>query len=117
KTMLGGDLRSGGRMCIVGLRLYKDLSASFLAENLNRAGLGVEARSIEVDVRPEQRGDPNALGFARALEEPGFRTELADALAGQLEPEERVGLPAVLGLRDPDTVWSDLEQRLERAGF
>ena len=58
KTMLGGDLRSGGRVCIVGLRPYKDLSASFLAENLSRAGLGIEARSVEVDVRPEGRSDP-----------------------------------------------------------
>jgi glycerol-3-phosphate dehydrogenase subunit B len=117
KTMLGGDLRSGGRVCIVGLRLYKDLSASFLAENLSRAGLGIEARSVEVDVRPEGRSDPNSVGFARAVEDPGFRTTLADALAGKLEPEERVGLPAVFGLHDPEAVWSDLEQRLERPVF
>ena len=74
----GGSASSGSR-------LYKDLSASFLADNLSRAGLGIEARSVELDVRPEGRSDPNSVGFARAVEDPAFRTTLADALAGKLE--------------------------------
>jgi glycerol-3-phosphate dehydrogenase subunit B len=117
ETMAGGDLRRGGKVCVAGLRMYKDLSASYLADNLGQAGLDIEARAVELDLRPEERGDPNALAFARALDDAGFRARFAAELAGRLEPEERVGVPAVLGLRDPDTVWRDLETRLERPVF
>jgi glycerol-3-phosphate dehydrogenase subunit B len=117
ETMIAGDLRAGGRVCVVGLRWLKDLSASYLADNLGRAGLGIEARAVELDLRPERRADANALAFARALDDAGFRATLAGALQARLDAGERVGMPAVLGLDDPHAVWEDLERRLERPVF
>jgi glycerol-3-phosphate dehydrogenase subunit B len=117
ETMFAGDLRKGASVCVVGLRMFKDLSASYLADNLAQAGLGIEARAVELDLRPEERGDPNALAFARALDDADFRARFAAQLASRLEAGERVGLPAVLGLGDPDAVWRDLEARLERPVF
>ena len=117
ETMIAGDLRAGGRVCVVGLRWLKDLSASYLADNLGRAWLGIEARAIELDLRPERRADANALAFARALDDAGFRATLAGALRSRLDAGERVGMPAVLGLDDPHAVWEDLERRLERPVF
>ena len=117
ETMIAGDLRAGGRVCVVGLRWLKDLSASYLADNLGRAGLGIEARAIELDLRPERRADANALAVARALDDAGFRATLAGALRSRLDAGERVGMPAVLGLDDPHAVWEDLERRLERPVF
>jgi glycerol-3-phosphate dehydrogenase subunit B len=117
ETMAGGDLRSGGRPCIVGLRALKDFYAPLLADNLSRAELGIEASAVEVDLRAEERVDSNALAFARALSEPSFRPTLARELTGRLGDADRVGLPAVLGLSDPHSAWADLEHRLERPVF
>jgi glycerol-3-phosphate dehydrogenase subunit B len=46
ETMAGGDLRSGGPVCIVGSPVLRDFHASLCAANLARAG--IEARSVEV---------------------------------------------------------------------
>jgi glycerol-3-phosphate dehydrogenase subunit B len=117
ETMAGGDLRSGGRPCIVGLRALKDFFAPLLADNLSRAELGIEARAVVLDLRAEERVDSNPLAFARAVGEPSFRATLAREIRGRLGDADRVGLPAVLGLSDPHGAWSDLERRLERPVF
>ena len=79
------------------------------AANLQPAG--VEARAVEVDLELE-RADQNSLGLARRFDDPAWRAAFAAQLALQLRADERVGLPAMLGLRDPHGAWSDLEQRL-----
>jgi glycerol-3-phosphate dehydrogenase subunit B len=116
-TMAGGDLRGGARVCMVGLRALKDFHPALLADNLARAPEGVEARSAELDLQPEERVDANSLAFARAFEDPAFRAEVAAQVAGRLSAEERVGFPAVLGLASPHRVWSELEERLGRPVF
>ena len=47
----------------------------------------------------------------------GWRAAFAGRLALKLQADERVGLPAVLGVRDPHGAWSDLEHRLGRQVF
>jgi glycerol-3-phosphate dehydrogenase subunit B len=117
ETMARGEVSDGGRMCVVGFRALKDFHAALLADNLSRAPEGVEARSAELDLRPEGRVDANSLAFARALDDPAFRAEVGAQLAGRLSAEERVGFPAVLGLANPHRVWSELEHRLGRPVF
>jgi glycerol-3-phosphate dehydrogenase subunit B len=116
ETMAGGDLRAGGEVCVVGFRALKDFHPLLLADNLSRQ-LGVGARGIELDLSPEDRADVNALGFARAFDDPAFRGRLIGLLAGRLGAGERVALPAVLGIADPHAAWADLEQRLGRPVF
>ena len=48
---------------------------------------------------------------------PAWRAAFAARLALKLQAHERVGLPAMLGLRDPHGAWSDVEQRLGRPAF
>jgi glycerol-3-phosphate dehydrogenase subunit B len=119
ETMAGGDLRAGGRFCIVGFRPLKDFHSAFLADNLARAELGaaIAARGVELDLPAGGPADMNALGLARRFDEEAFRGELVAQLAGRLGAEERVGFPAVLGVADPHGVWSDLERRLGRPVF
>ena len=38
-------------------------------------------------------------------------------LAARVEPDERVGFPAVLGIQNAGDVWRELETRLERPVF
>lgn len=102
-------------VCVVGLRTLKDFHAPLLAENLTRAG--IEARAVELDVRPEDRVDANSLGFARGFDDPEFRADVAGQLSGRLGGEERVAFPAVLGIAGPRGVWSELQDRLGRPVF
>lgn len=119
ETMVAGDLRRGGRFAFVGLRGLKDFHASYLAQNLARAQLPAEVstRFIELDPPLGRSADPGSLGFARRFEEPRFREWIVQALASWLEPDERVGFPAVLGLERAGEVWRDLEARLAHRVF
>ncbi len=115
ETMAGGDLRGGGPVCVVGLRALKDFHAALLADNLARAGF--PARAIELDLRPEQRADVNALGFARAFEQEAFRNAVVAQVADRLRADERAAFPAVLGIADPHGVWAAIEHGLGRPAF
>ena len=118
QTMAAGDLRAGDRrLCIIGFRALKDFHAPLLADNLNRSEFGARARAFELDLVSEGRVDVNSQGFARAFDEPAFRALVCAEVAGRLRPGERVGFPAVLGLRDPHAVWRELEHRLGRPVF
>jgi glycerol-3-phosphate dehydrogenase subunit B len=102
-------------VCVVGLRTLKDFHAPLLADNLARAG--VEARAVELDLRPEHRADANSLAFARGFDDPEFRAEVAGQLSGRLGASERVAFPAVLGIAGPLGVWSELQERLGHPVF
>jgi glycerol-3-phosphate dehydrogenase subunit B len=109
ETMARGVLDGGAPLCIVGVPRLRDLHASLCAANLSR--LDIEARSVELDIG-EGRAEVNALGLARQLDDPSYRNFVAGRLAPLLREGERVGMPAILGLRDPHGAWSDLEERL-----
>lgn len=110
ESMAAGDLRGGGRFLFVGLAL-KDFYPAYVADNLDQIA-DVSARAIEL--KPAHEG---SLDLARRFEQADFRAAIAHQLKAQLEPDERVGFPAVLGLRNAAEVWRDLEQRLERPVF
>jgi glycerol-3-phosphate dehydrogenase subunit B len=119
ETMAGGDLRAGGRFLFVGVGL-KDFYPAYLADNLGHAplaGPAVSARAIELAPPGGTEADVSSVGFARRFEQPAFRDAVVRELAGRLEPDERVGFPAVLGIRHADNVWRELEARLERPVF
>jgi glycerol-3-phosphate dehydrogenase subunit B len=115
ETMAGGDLRGGGRFLFVGLGL-KDFYPAYLAENLDQIP-DVSARAIELALPRGREADTGGLGLARRFEQPDFRDAVVRELRGQLEPDERVGFPAVLGLRHAAEVWRELKERLERPVF
>src|SRR3954469_24843128 len=115
ETIAGGDVGEG-EVCVVGFRALKDFHPRLLADNLSRTQ-GVAARGVELDLTPEGRADVNALGFARAFDDPGFRGQLTIRLADRLRGAERVALPAVLGIADPHGAWADLQDRLGRPVF
>jgi glycerol-3-phosphate dehydrogenase subunit B len=115
ETMARGDLRSGGRFAVVGFRGLKDFYPAYLADNLEHAA-PVRARALELDPR-DGEGDVSALGLAARFEEPDFRRFVVDALRHRVMPGERVGFPAVLGLRNSHAVWRELEEALRRPVF
>jgi glycerol-3-phosphate dehydrogenase subunit B len=114
ETMVAGDAGASERVCVVGPRALRDFHPSLCAANLSRAG--IPARAVEVDIEVS-RADENALGLARRFDDAGWRAGFAARLAIALQADERVGLPAMLGVRDPHGAWSDLERRLGRRVF
>jgi glycerol-3-phosphate dehydrogenase subunit B len=117
ETMAAGDVRRGGRVCVVGFRALKDFHAPLLADNLSRAPEGVEARGVELDLAPGGEPDVSSLGFARGFDEAAFRAEVAAQVSGRLRVDERVAFPAALGVADPHGAWSELERQLGRPVF
>jgi glycerol-3-phosphate dehydrogenase subunit B len=119
RTMTGGDLRSGGHFVFVGFRGFKDFHPALLADNLVRAQLPVSltARGIEIDLPAERIRDIGGRRLAERFDSNHYSDWLVASLANKIEPDEIVGLPAVLGLRRAGEILSELEQRLERRVF
>jgi glycerol-3-phosphate dehydrogenase subunit B len=120
-TMVGGDLRSGGRVAIVGLRGLKDFYPRYIADNLEHTararGATVLVRPLELDLLRNGERDVGGLGFAARFERPEFRDAVVRELGKLLAPGERAGLPAVLGLREAHRVHAELEVRLRKTVF
>jgi glycerol-3-phosphate dehydrogenase subunit B len=113
-TMAGGDLGNRAPVLVVGFRVLRDFHPSLCAANLARTG--VEARALLLDV-DTGRAEENALGMARHFDDSGFRGRFATEVGAQLRAGERLALPAALGVRDPQGVLTDLEQRLGHPVF
>ncbi|MCA0293759.1 MAG: glycerol-3-phosphate dehydrogenase subunit GlpB [Actinobacteria bacterium] len=120
-SMVAGHLSDGAKVAIVGLRRLKDFYPRLVAENLSRTTLPdggrVSARPFSVDV-PARDGEVDSTGltYARAFDDPGFRSRFVAAVKPLLEPDEIVGLPAVLGIKDT-SAWRDLAEKLGHPVF
>ena len=116
ETMIAGDLRSSEAMLIVGFEGYHDFFPHFAAANLEAQGF--EAQAIVIDLpslRSRQRLD--TITLARLFDQDDFRAEVAEVIKPHLGDAARVGLPAVLGLRNSLGAQRDIESRLGRRIF
>ncbi|MDR1711053.1 MAG: anaerobic glycerol-3-phosphate dehydrogenase subunit C [Propionibacteriaceae bacterium] len=111
--LAGADLSTP--TVIVGFTQLKDFSAARTAGAL-QAATSAPVRHLVLDLPPRQGEiDANAVKYARAFDKPAFQELFAEKLRPLLRPGEKVGLPAVLGLR-PGT-WKDTAERLGAAVF
>jgi glycerol-3-phosphate dehydrogenase subunit B len=119
RTMAGGDLRAGGRFVFVGFKGFKDFHPALLADNLARARLPapVTARALVLEPPASPRGDLSGRVVAGRFDTDGLGDWLIGALDKRTDPDEIIGVPAVLGLRDADATWHALETGLERKVF
>jgi glycerol-3-phosphate dehydrogenase subunit B len=119
RSMAGGDLRAGGRFVFVGFRGFKDFHPALVAENVVRARLPlpITARALELEPPTGRLGDLSGRVIAGRFDADNLTDWLVGALENRSEPDERIGFPAVLGLRTGDETWQVLEQRLERSVF
>jgi len=96
---------SSGPICVVGIRVLRDFHASLCAANLQRDGVAARGVQLELDV---WRAEANSLGLARSMDDHRFRASFAAQVLPLLHADELVGVPAILGLRDPHKAWSEL---------
>jgi glycerol-3-phosphate dehydrogenase subunit B len=119
RTMSGGDLTTGGRFVFVGFKGFKDFHPTLIADNLAGARLPapVAARALELELPPGRRVDMSGRVIAGQFDNERLSEWLIAAIKDRVEPDERIGVPAVLGLRRADETWRELETRLERKVF
>lgn len=120
-SMVAGHADANLKVVVVGLRRLKDFQPKLIAENLARTDLPgggrLAARHVSIDVAArENEVDTSGLTYARAFDDPEFRSRFAAALRPLLAEGETVALPAVLGLNDL-TAWSDLADKLGHEVF
>jgi glycerol-3-phosphate dehydrogenase subunit B len=118
-TMAAGDARlsqgnhAGPALLIAGFRELRDFFPPLAAANLSAQG--ITASGVYLKLPPiDRKLDFNTRTFARLFDEPAFRQEIGRQLRDLKGDATRIGLPAVLGLRDPLGVVADL-QRLSGA--
>ncbi|MGO9885098.1 MAG: anaerobic glycerol-3-phosphate dehydrogenase subunit GlpB [Solirubrobacteraceae bacterium] len=114
ETAAAGNSEHLQSVCIVGTHALRDMHPSLCAANLRQAA--IDARAVLLELKLE-RADMSALGIARKFDDPGWRAQFCAELALALRAEGHVGLPAMLGLRDPHGAWKDVEHRLGRNVF
>ena len=120
-SMVAGHCTDGAQVVIVGPRELKDFYPGLIADNLSRGELpgggAVRARAASFSL-PARAGEVDSTGvnYARALDSAAYRASFAAAIAPLVRGSETVGLPAVLGLDDPDA-WRDVAERIGRPVF
>jgi len=115
-TMLAGDLHTKEPMLLIGIEGYHDFFPHLAASNLMAQGF--EARAVIIDLpsfRMRRRLD--TITLAKLFDQKDFRAEFAEALKPYLGNAPRVGLPAVLGVKNPLEALRDLESSLGRRIF
>ena len=92
-------------LLLVGLRRFRDAWAGYAAHNLHGSawpGAPNEIRSVEVELpNLDRRNNLNARTLALLFDDAAWRTRALAAIRAAVPPGAwRIGLPAVLGIRD-----------------
>ena len=93
---------------IFGFKGLKGFSARQIAANLKATWPDIEARIISFP--GHESGELYAEVAARSLEVPASRALLAEVLQKEAGDASYIGLPAILGMHNPDSVLADLEK-------
>ena len=101
-TMTAGVGISAEDTLIVSFRGFKDFQGDTVS-------LHLQCRGVNLSLPRYGLEGVTALAFARLMDEEPFRESLGEAIRRQLAGERRIGLPAVLGLRNPAGVMATLE--------
>lgn len=121
ETMSAGDLVLPGPVLLLGFSGLKDFSPFLAAANLNQIK---EGQKINAHFRAENMGEINlggkainSLNMAAALDRESFRNELIKKIKPLLRPEEKLGLPAIIGLHSSREALNDLQNQLQTRVF
>ena len=105
----GGRLDDPAPMLLIGFARQRDFYPMLMAENLRRQGHPARAATLPLHLLTDRR-DNFAPYLAKMVEEPKHRDALAQALRQLVQPGERIGLPALLGVDNHPHLWQQLQQ-------
>lgn len=113
RTMWPGvlGLRDKQPALIIDFEGMKEFSGVQMVETLGDRWPGLRTQRLKFP-GPFIGADRQNIFMAEALESPRVRDELAEAIAPFLQNAELIGMPAILGMRQPQLVSADLEQKL-----
>ena len=109
-------LSSKAPCLIVDFKGLKGFSASLLAERLKAEWPGLKTLSIP-SIYGDQVQEINPVPLAQDLEIAEYRQKLAGIIKSHVKEVEFVGLPAVLGIHQPDQVTAELCELLGKPVF
>ncbi|MPZ52494.1 MAG: anaerobic glycerol-3-phosphate dehydrogenase subunit B [Acidimicrobiia bacterium] len=116
RSMLSGQYADTAPTLIVGLDRFPDFASLLVASNINEGG--GNARAVDVAVPGiTDRTFLNGVTIAHALDDPTMMEAFIKTVRPYLGSEERVGFPAVLGLRRHRGAFEQLQTELERPIF
>lgn len=116
EMMTAGDLTSKAPMLLVGFEQITDFYPNVAAANLSEQGILARHVMLNLPTLAQRNFTTNVI-LARMLEQPDFQAELVQALKPHLGDAERIGFPAMLGIRQATAVRQDLERQLGRPVF
>ena len=107
---------ANARVLAVGLEGYRDFDPGMFAavfpDQAARWDLSVSVRAVSVGVPQLRRRHLDGLALARLFDQTVFRRQLIEEIRPHVQDATVVALPAVLGLRDPTGVASELRTAL-----
>ncbi len=109
QAQLAGDLSRSEPIVVVGFKGMRDFFPELIAENLNKLGYAARATFLDISLITNQR-DRNTVQLAHGLDMKEKRIALAAALKKVVQPGERIGLPAILGMTHHLTLLAELEE-------
>ena len=116
QAQITGDLGRTEPMLIVGFRGMRDFFPELFVENLSKQGHTARAVFLPLDLITD-RHDSNTIQLANGLDDSARRHKLAAELKKLVQPGERVGLPAILGMAEHATLMKELQAAIGAAVF
>jgi glycerol-3-phosphate dehydrogenase subunit B len=101
-TMAAGAAMIPAETLIVGFRGFKDFQGDTVS-------LHLKCRGVTLSLPRYGMEGLTAPAIARLMDDTSFRERLGESIRQQMAGERFIGLPAVLGLRDPAAVLKTLE--------
>ncbi len=111
-----GDLSRPEPMLVVGFRGMRDFFPQLIAENLTKQGHPARAAFLPLETITDRR-DSNTVQLAHGLDDPARYKALAAELKKLVQPRERIGLPAILGVAQHAAVMKELQAATSAAVF
>lgn len=96
-------------LVIVGLSGIRDFYPALIAENLQKQGYRVRSAMLPCSLLTKRQGQ-SPLQLARLLDVPAEQERFAEAVASIAVADERLGLPAVLGLHNHSRLMARLQE-------
>jgi glycerol-3-phosphate dehydrogenase subunit B len=101
-TMTAGAGVKPAETLVVGIRGFKDFQGETVSLHLGCRGVAMSLPRYGLE-------GLTALALARLMDEARFRESFGEAIRHQMAGEKNIGLPAVLGLKNPAAVLATLE--------
>lgn len=112
QSLAQGDLDDATSFALAGIDNLRDFYPQLAASNLRHTGIAVQS-ILELPIPLDGiRHDFSTSDLAQLFDQPNWREETARIWKPHLTGIKRLGLPAVLGLRDPQHVLEDMQERL-----